>query len=113
MVSHVHCHPGGSCGLAVIPWAFVYLVMAMHVTLSSLELCAVSYRICPALLPFTMSSKCLLCDSVLKVIAHEESPQSTGVVLRFDICKVNICCSRNSMGFCFFLQSSKQVLYET
>ena len=94
MVSLVHCHPGGSCGVAVIPCAFVYLVMAMHVILSSVELCAVSYRICSALLPFTMSSKCLLCDSVLKqkVIAHEESPQSTGVVLRFDICKVNICC---------------------
>ena len=39
-----------------------------------------------------MSSKCLLYDSILKqkVIAHEESPQNAGVVLRFDICEVNI-----------------------
>ena len=86
--------PGGRCDVVVIACAFVYLVMAMHVILSSVELCAVSYRICPALLPFTMSSKCLLYDSILKqkVIAHEESPQNAGVVLRFDICEVNICC---------------------
>ena len=80
--------------MVLIACVFVYLVMAMHVILSSVELCAVSYWICPALSPFTMSSKCLLYDSILKqkVIAHEESLQSTGVVLRFDICKVNICC---------------------
>ena len=100
--------PGGSCDVLIIACAFAALVTALHLILSSAELSALSYRICPALLPFTMSSKCLLCDSVLKwkVIAHEESPRSTGVVLRFAICKVNICCRRNSMGFCFF--SAKQ-----
>ena len=93
MVSDVHRPPGGSCDVVVIACAFASLVTALHVILSSVELSALSYRICPALLPFTVSSKCLLCDSLKwKVIAHEESPQSTGVVLRFDICKVNICC---------------------
>ena len=35
--------------------------------------------------------KCLLYDAILKqkVIAHEESPQNAGVVLRVDICEVN------------------------